>query len=52
MNDEYRRLAVFGAQPEGTGPAGLRCRSLMYGRYTALTAPCPAKKWPPSLAFP
>ncbi len=23
--------------------------SLMYGRYTALSAPCPAKKWPPSM---
>jgi hypothetical protein len=21
----------------------------MYGRYTALSAPCPVKKWPPSM---
>jgi len=44
----------LGRNPKGRGhfSAGLRCRSLMYGRYTALTAPCPAKKWPPSLAFP
>ena len=25
--------------------------SLVYARYTALSAPCPAKKWPPSMGI-
>jgi len=42
---------ILGRNPKGRGhfPAGLRCNSLMYSKYKALTAPCPARKWPPSL---
>ena len=45
---------LLGRNPTGRGhfSAGLRCNSLMYSEYKALTAPCPAKKLPPSLVCP
>ncbi|MEN8762897.1 MAG: hypothetical protein ABF290_10715, partial [Thiogranum sp.] len=45
MNDELRRLADFGAQPEGTGPFFRRpALPLAYVRQVhGARAPCPAK---------